>query len=579
MGEEYVMRLCRRRDELKQMAKLAEERDSYLLLGLDGPGVTEGAIKKAYRELARKEHPDKAGTGNHKRFQAIQHAYTSILKQRREVGVSSSVPDDAETKEKHTMSAAVTAAVLHASRVRDAADRVADCAHRTLRGAQKAKESNLTQPKLSAFRMLREHTRKGGAELRDAAQQLRTLGEEICIVVRSAEQAMDEHEEWGNRGVAGIGLRDRAIIVEDAANSCASSAELLEKISEVTETTVQKVAAADAAPKGRGARGGNEAASLVQLGVRLLGESLTRISAVARRSADEAVNGAMKAVELSRALQTLDLEPRRKTQGESDEDDAPMPAPDAEKPDAEPGDDTGTAAKSSKPENDEFPPQQQKQEDVREPTPPSDELRSAAQRVKERHVALRVKNLRFASNLNEEALKAQARLRALLERSDGAIMPEVTVTQKCRLFDLVAELLDSAIAEVKQHAGSFEVPPGRCLARAVAFILALEHVGEIAVPTDSRTQVMKLAGLVDGDLLCQVINGPFLQQLLAAGGARQRAAYAATLKSCGEARAKEGAQLAGRAWEEAARTCCARVTGIIRKAMSSSGDSLESAVV
>merc|ERR1719335_2108671 len=80
------MRLVRQRDELKEVVKLAEQRDSYFILGLDGPDATEEQVKKAYRNLARKEHPDKAGIGNKRRFQAIQQAYTSIMRQMREGG-------------------------------------------------------------------------------------------------------------------------------------------------------------------------------------------------------------------------------------------------------------------------------------------------------------------------------------------------------------------------------------------------------------------------------------------------------------------------------------------------------------
>merc|ERR1719159_1272313 len=81
--EEYVMRLVRCRDELRRVVKMAEERDSYFILGLDGPQCTEEEVKKAYRALARKEHPDKAGIENKKRFQVIQQAYSSVLRQRR----------------------------------------------------------------------------------------------------------------------------------------------------------------------------------------------------------------------------------------------------------------------------------------------------------------------------------------------------------------------------------------------------------------------------------------------------------------------------------------------------------------
>jgi hypothetical protein len=568
--EEYVMRLVRRRDDLKQMTKLAEEQDSYLLLGLDGPDVSEDAVKKAYRDLARREHPDKAGTGNKKRFQAIQHAYTSILRQRRQdSGLSSSTQEDEKgaAEKERVACKSVTAALLHASRGRDAANHVADCAHRALRGARESREAN-SQPKIRAFRLLRELTGRGGAELRDAAAQLRSLNEEICAVVQSAEQAMNEHEDWSTRAVAGIGLRDRAIMVEDAANSCVSSAELLEKISEAMESTVQKVAAADSAPKGpRGANG-----SLVQLGVQLLNESLGRTAGVARRVADEAISGALKALELSRALQTLDSEPIAKATGENSDDDAPMPAPDAEnKSDVQANRATAGEDDPLKPEIDGRT-SNASQEDKPEPTRhDGNSLKTAAERVKERHVSLRVKNLRFASSLNEEVIRAQGRLRTLLDRSDGAILPEITVAQKCLLFDLVAELLDSAFCEVMRQAGNFALPPGRCLARAVAFVLALEHGGEIGVPTDPRTQVMKLAALVDTDLLCQVINGPFSQQLLSAGTGRQRAAFAA-VKSSGEARAKEGAMLAGRAWDEAVRACCARMISVISKVVISGSD-------
>merc|ERR1719169_13212 len=84
--EDYVMRLVKRRDELKQIMKLAEECDSYFILGLDGPDATEEEVKRAYRALARKEHPDKAGIGSKRRFQVIQEAYSSVLKQLKEGG-------------------------------------------------------------------------------------------------------------------------------------------------------------------------------------------------------------------------------------------------------------------------------------------------------------------------------------------------------------------------------------------------------------------------------------------------------------------------------------------------------------
>lgn len=49
--------------------------DPYRVLGIN-PGATEDEIKKAYRRLASKHHPDKGG--DTKRFQEIQSAYDAL---------------------------------------------------------------------------------------------------------------------------------------------------------------------------------------------------------------------------------------------------------------------------------------------------------------------------------------------------------------------------------------------------------------------------------------------------------------------------------------------------------------------
>lgn len=563
--EDYVLRLLKQRDELKRLAKSAEEKDSYLILGLAGPEASEEDVKKAYRNLARREHPDKAGLANHKRFQAIQAAYTNILKQRKEGGVSCSQADADTLVEPQGPYPAALEAAEHAMKAHEAADRTAACAHRMLRGSEQGTEAQQL-PKPRALRALRELTRRGIADLRDAAVQLRALGEACCNVARCVDEAAAEHgERGGPRASSEVGpLRDRAAILEDAGRACGGSAELLEKISEATEGTVAKVEAADAG--GKGTRGGGEAASLVKLGLRLLGESLGRNASVARRAADEALTGAMKALELSRSISALG--PKKAERKDEADEDAPMAAPDVEEArqgkegggDEEGRADAGAGADVEA-------------EAPRPPTPPEatprDRLNSAARRVKEQHVALRVKNLRFLSDLNEEALRAQAKLRTLLEQGGGALMPEVSVPQKCRLFDLVSQLLDTAVAEATRVASDLTAQPRRALERTMAFASALEHGDEIAVPTDSRTQVLKLAGLVDADLLCQVIDGPFCQRLLAAGAVRSRSA-AAAIASRGSARdAATAARLAAEAWDQAVRQCCARTTQVIRKALCS----------
>jgi len=593
--EEYVMRLVRQRDELKQVTKLAEEQDSYFILGLGGPDATEDEVKKAYRNLARKEHPDKAGIANKRRFQAIQQAYTSVLRQRREGGSCSVAPGE-EVEQKVAEQAASTTVIEAANRAaqaRQAADRVAACAHRAMRGSDEANEAQ-NLPKRRALKILGGLTRQGVADLRIAAVNLRTLGEAACSVAKSAEDAMTEHRDLATMSVAGIGLRDRATIVEDAGSSSIASAELLEKISEATEATLKKVEKASpdlpggsdgAGSRGSTRGGGDEAANLLRLGARLMGESLARIAAVTRRSADEAIGGAMKALELSRGFANLDNEARKEREKEaakkrgSCDDDEPVVAPDAEEQSSPSRKDgrsgTGASAEAGGASASTARTPRSRPETAKSHMEtPRDQLKSAAKRVKDRHVSLRVKNLRFLTTLNEEAMRYQVKLCSLLQRSQGALLPEVTVEQKRRLFDLVTQVMDFALTESVRFAANPSAPPVRILDRALGFALALEHTKDIAVPVDSRTQALKLAALVDKELLCQVLDGPFRRKLLAAGrkgraasesvsADRGIAAYGRSRSSGMGASAAAAASL--KAWDEAAHAVCTRIAYSVRQ--------------
>lgn len=570
--EEYVMRLVRQRDELKQVVKLAEQRDSYFILGLDGPDATEEQVKKAYRNLARKEHPDKAGIGNKRRFQAIQQAYQNILRRRQEgAGSAPSSPSAAASRRKDEDGKAgktVAAAELEALRARDAAHLVAACAHRTLLASEDCPEQAQGLPKRRALDALRGSTGASVSELQLAAHHLRKLGEAVCAVSRLAEDVMAEHQEHATGGVAGVGLRDRAVILEDAGRSAASSAELLEKICEATQATLQKVE--KAAPEGGGSGGGGpkrggEAANLLSIGVKLLGESLSRTSAVARRSADEAITGATKALELAHGLAALEQEARRERRRKAErergfDEDEPVAAPDAEDACAD-GERAGRKrepASSTSARREKSP--GGRPDSANSNATPRGKLKSAAARVKERHVALRVKNLRFLASLNEEALKAKAKLGELLERSQGALLPDVSVPQRNQLFSLVEQIFDFALAETARLVTNPNAPPGRILDRSLGFALALEHGQEIALPTDSRTQALKLALLIDKSLLGQVIDGPFRQRL-AAFGARRKAAADAALghqRIRGPQGSSATASVA-RQWEDAAHSYCDRI--------------------
>jgi len=351
-------------------------------------------------------------------------------------------------------------------------------------------------------------------------------------------------------------------MAEDAGRACGGSAELLDRISDATEATLRKVEKASPESSQGEARGrSEEATNLLRLGARLLAESLARTAAVGRRTADEAISAALKALDLHRGMIMLDIEARKERERLSrhqrfDDDDGPVAAGDVERPAKEPGA-TGSTAQSTKKSE-----EQSRTPKSRPTTPqvsqtPRDQLKSAAKRVKDRHVTLRVKNLRFMASLNEEALRTQGRLWALLERSEGALLPEISVTQKNVLFDLVAQLLDFALSEAGRLSGNASTPPARVLERALSFALALEHGKEIAVPVDSRTQALKLASLIDTQLLCQVVTGPFRRRLLAL--ARRRAEGS----SSGGGRSTTSLK----AWEDAANACCERIASCIQQAV------------
>ena len=130
------------------------------MLGLGGPGATDDEVKKAYRNLARREHPDKAGHSNKLKFQAIQHAYSSVLKQRGDVTGVSTAPGHDVGDVVAIVSANVTEARGHATAARLAAEGAGMCAHRALRASEEG-----TLQRRKAMGPLRDLAKKGAQEL------------------------------------------------------------------------------------------------------------------------------------------------------------------------------------------------------------------------------------------------------------------------------------------------------------------------------------------------------------------------------------------------------------------------------
>jgi len=209
--------------------------------------------------------------------------------------------------------------------------------------------------------------------------------------------------------------------------------------------------------------------------------------------------------------------------------------------------------------------------------------KSEVERVKQQHVNLRVKNLQCLGSLNEEVLGLQAQLRKLFQRGEGSLLPAVSLTQKDGVFDLVQQLLHAALAEVAKLIVDPSLPPRQVLERAFAFALALEHTKEVALSAEVKTHVLKLAALVDIDLLCQIIDDPFRNRLLALGSRRGSSALTSAspgtsnLRSLsrrpteqGGSRAPRAASESGSTWNEAANSFCSRLLRSLRAPVSHS---------
>lgn len=451
---------------------------------------------------------------------------------------------------------------------------MAACAQLSLKLTDDSARLN-SMPKKQALRGLRELTERSFVHLQDAVVCLHQASQATQEVAKRTEAAVDDVKERSLTTVAGVGLRDRAAIVDDIAKSIGSNADLLCKLGEATEATLRKVerTAPDGAsePQARG-RNTEEVANFVRIGVRLLSESLSRHAGALRRSADEAINAASKSVELSRSLYALDREVKKEQERkaarekgyeepEDGAEDIPTPAPECSR---SPDHDADDGANNPSMSEDPRPSPKGSSSVGGPPRSPKGQLRSAQKRVKERHVALRVKNLKFLSSLNDEVLRYQVRLRSLLDRSEGALLPNISLEQKSRVFELAAQVLESALNDANKAITAGAMGQ-KALDRALGFAQALEHVPDLALPSEVRTQALRLAALIDADLLCQIVEGPFRRRLLGLGSkVRTDRVVPGRMPRAGSL----GGGPSAKAWEDIVRNVNARIIRGIRATIS-----------
>ncbi|CAJ1389314.1 unnamed protein product [Effrenium voratum] len=537
--ETYMMRVVRQRDYLKHMMSLADECASYGVLGLEGPGATHDEIKKAYRALALKEHPDKAGIENKERFQEIQEAYAAVLKRSKSDGQgkgeapqNTSLPANGFTKE----------AVLFAEQVKDAADEVAALACRSNHLCTRAVEAR-GQQKRAALRELMDVTRCGAKMLQSCGALMRQLRTGSCEVACAAVQALQEYGSWAASIMSGVGLEERGDVVKAAGLSCAITADHLDEMAANDENMVCMLE--------------NPECSIDQgSAIRVLSESLGRTATVVRCAADKAICVANGALELGCSLAMLDQE-RRKEKAKEAKDtvvgEPPSPPP--------PASASGLGSESPLPKTRRScaaraPREEEEEEEEEEPKASLKEEEADGQ---PKQAKLLIRNLRWLESLNKEVLELQGKLRAAIH-SDSGMLKGIAPEHKGGVFDLVGQILHAAISEATVSAKDDAMSSKQVLEQSLAFALALEHTQQVAVPAEVKTQVMKHAALLDVDLLCQIIEGPFQKRLVAAGGRRSASLPSARPRALAPGEPKDSRE----SWMSLVHSTCARITSSLR---------------
>eukprot|EP00930_Biecheleria_cincta_P046211 TRINITY_DN31877_c1_g1_i1.p1 TRINITY_DN31877_c1_g1~~TRINITY_DN31877_c1_g1_i1.p1 ORF type:complete len:982 (+),score=170.27 TRINITY_DN31877_c1_g1_i1:120-3065(+) len=547
--ESYMMRLVRQRDHLKTMNSLAEECGSYLVLGLEGPSATAEDVKKAYRSLALKEHPDKAGVDNKERFQEIQRAYTALQRQRSNVSGSSD-PDGTSVggaqQTAGSLSSCAKGACSSGEDARDSADRVTSLAHSAFKLCARAATARGMRKRM-ALKELMVITNTCIDHLQSVADCMRAIRSGACNVAKKAEQSLAEYGSWAASVMSGVGLHERAEIVKTAGLSCHLTSSNLEELAAHDEKMLAMLEDPEASIDQASA-------------IRVLSESISRTSLVIRCSADKAIGAATSALELSCSLVTLDRERRTekaKKAANKTEFDSPSPTPQGMD-----SKDWLRPSSASKRNRDEA--------DFSDDDDSEKELgtEQGEEDGKPKQAKLRVRNLRWLESLNKEVLELQAKLRTSIQTQQTGLLKSVDTDQKRAIFDLVGQLLHSALAETVQLAKDTTLSSREVLEQALAFALALEHTRQVAVPAEVRTQVLKHAALLDVELLCQIIEGPLQKRLLSISGRRLQTPSTAMPGSRPRALAPGGASHPIESWNEIVISLCGRISASLREPFS-----------
>eukprot|EP00392_Amoebophrya_sp_AT5.2_P004362 g4370.t1 len=481
--EQYVIKAARIRDDLKQTLDLFENVDAYQVLGLTKESTLEEA-KKAFHKLARTAHPDKGG--DPKAFQALQSAYSCIQRSKNAAGNAGGdfgkievtkedgaclEPEELQAKlaQIETLEECLKAAKQFCQEASERADVCADVAHR-IRNISGGRSKHFKQLRAELYNELELCARLRGffsQTARSAQAVAKAASQAIANLEKTTSSAAAAR---GPAAVNGAALSDRIRICRDSASSCLVMSESLDKIRLAVAQTVDKVAKLSADPSGKSQSQSD------RMGKKLLVSSSERVEQTGRRAADEAISCAMKASDVVKGM-----DPDREDRSSAEEN-----ATDAEQ--------SKEACRKNKDEGASKNNKDQESSASGNKTAKEKKLEATTNRLRERHLVLRNKNLSFLSQINDEARDWQSTLYGLA----GGRME---VAEKEDLVAQLIEIFDVALWDLAHERG--EITQAR-LEKHFLFLLHLDS--RLAVPTDVRSKIFLMAAYADQSMVVDSLD-------------------------------------------------------------------------
>jgi hypothetical protein len=490
----YVQSLSNLKAELTKQMQEIQDTAMYATLGITST-TTDSQIKNAYRNLARKLHPDRGG--DKEKFQHLQSAYQEILKKRRLDGAGGL--DEAVLAE--GLSETANAAQLMnelaemLNTVKVAAEQCAMLAQLCIQG-QKMMEASLKEPDaLATIHALLSDGTSLGRISQQVIEPLETGCEYMQSIAAKAMALPTLGVKFAN-ATAIVGGFTRTV-----ERSMAAGLESLRTVTDVMSADLQlsvcrqKVSRmhSDYESVDRSSESALLEASL---------KSFKNVCVAMCTAADKAVQAAEKSAELIDLV--VVIMSRSEVEAVADRR---RQAERAEKEDHRDPNDVGSENKT--PETPEPKEEAIKEEDEEEG---GDVVDNLMRKVKALQLQLRVQNVQTLQSLNSSAVDMQTQLHLQLASIDlrAGLAPGTYETHLDSILTLIAEIVDGSCNAIHLEAeaglildeDSWRV----CVSRQLGW-MRLQTRLKIALLPDLRSRTLWFCALADVEALRAIVVG------------------------------------------------------------------------